>query len=100
GLVARALRESALFVLGALGLILLVALISFDPADPSFSTTGEPGPVANWVGPLGANLAGLLVMLFGRPAYLFPIMIVLAGWVIYRPASDAAAQSRASLSFR
>ena len=48
GLVARALRESALFVLGALGLILLVALISFDPADASFSTTGEPGPVANW----------------------------------------------------
>ena len=100
GLVARALRESALFVLGALGLILLVALISFDPADASFSTTGEPGPVANWVGPLGANLAGLLVMLFGRPAYLFPIMIGLAGWVIYRPSSDDAAQSRTSLSFR
>ncbi len=100
GLVARALRESALFVLGALGLILLVALISFDPADPSFSTTGEPGPVSNWVGPLGANLAGLLVMLFGRPAYLFPIMIALTGWVLYRPATDAAAQSRASLYFR
>ncbi|MES1195707.1 MAG: DNA translocase FtsK 4TM domain-containing protein [Steroidobacter sp.] len=100
GLVARALRESALFVLGAVGLILLVALISFDPADPSFSTTGEPGPVSNWIGPLGANLAGLLVMLFGRPAYLFPIMIVLAGWMIYRPGSDEAAQSRASLSFR
>lgn len=100
GLVARALRESALFILGALGLIVLVALVSFDPADPSFSTTGEPGPVSNWIGPLGANLSGLLVMLFGRPAYLFPVMIVLSGWMIYRPSSDEAAQSRASLSFR
>ena len=100
GLVARALREGALFIFGALGLIVLVALVSFDPADSSFSTTGEPGPVSNWIGPLGANLAGLLVMLFGRPAYLFPIMIVLAGWVIYRPGSNEAAQSRASLSFR
>ncbi|MES1189615.1 MAG: DNA translocase FtsK 4TM domain-containing protein [Steroidobacter sp.] len=99
-LVARALRESALFVMGALGLILLVALLSFDPADPSFSTTGEPGPVANWIGPLGAHVAGLLVMLFGRPAYLFPVMIALTGWVLYRPAGDETSQSRTSLLFR
>ncbi|MFT3807362.1 DNA translocase FtsK [Arenimonas sp.] len=101
GLVARALRESALFVLGALALILFVALLSFDNADPSFWTTGEPGPVVNWIGPVGANLAGLLMWLFGRPAFLFPVMLGLAGWLVYRGvANDSEAQSRATLAFR
>ncbi|MGE0113878.1 MAG: DNA translocase FtsK [Steroidobacteraceae bacterium] len=99
GLVSRALRESALFVLGALALILLVALTSFDAADPSFSTTGEPGPVANWIGPVGAHIAGFLMWLFGRPAFLFPVMLGLAGWMLFR-AEVSARQSRASWAFR
>jgi len=99
-LVSRALREGALFVFGALALIVLVALVSFNPADASFSTTGEPGPVANWIGPVGAHLAGFLILLFGRPAYLFPIMLGLTGWLIYQPNVEQPAQSRASVAFR
>jgi DNA segregation ATPase FtsK/SpoIIIE, S-DNA-T family len=99
-LVSRALRESALFVLGALALILLVALLSFDNADPSLWTTGEPGPVSNWIGPVGANLAGLLMGLFGRPSYLFPIMLAFAGWLLYRGDASPDMQSRGSLAFR
>src|SRR5215510_4084083 len=83
GVVVRSLREGALWVFGALALILLVALLSYDRNDPSFQTTGEVGPVNNLIGPIGAQVAGLLVMLFGRPAYLFPIMIGLAGWVLF-----------------
>ena len=41
--VARGLRESALWVFGALALILFVALVSYDRADPAFSSTGQPG---------------------------------------------------------
>ncbi len=99
GLVSRALRESALFVLGALALILLVALLSFDSADPSFWTTGEPGPVSNWIGPVGANIAGFLMWLFGRPSFLFPVMLALLGWILFRGATPSS-QSRASLMFR
>ena len=83
GVVVRSLREGALWVFGALALILLVALLTYDRNDPSFQTTGEAGPVNNLIGPIGAQIAGLLVMLFGRPAYLFPIMIGLAGWVLF-----------------
>ena len=77
--VVRSLREGALWVFGALALIVLAALISYDRNDPSFATTGEPGPVSNLIGPLGAHLSGLLVLLFGAPSFLFPIMIALAG---------------------
>ena len=44
-IVARGLRESALWVFGALALILFVALASYDRADPAFSSTGQEGPV-------------------------------------------------------
>jgi DNA segregation ATPase FtsK/SpoIIIE, S-DNA-T family len=98
-LVSRALRESALFVLGALALILLVALASFDAADPSFYTTGEPGPVANWIGPVGASISGFLMGLFGRPAYLFPVMLALTGWLVFQ-GERGDVQNRASLAFR
>src|SRR5262245_58273236 len=98
--VIRSLREGALWVFGALALIVLAALLTYDRHDPSFATTGEPGPIANVIGPLGAHLAGLLVLLFGAPAFLFPVMIGFAGWLLYRDRSKDDAQSRATLAFR
>ncbi|HEY0942481.1 MAG TPA: DNA translocase FtsK 4TM domain-containing protein [Steroidobacter sp.] len=98
--VVRSLREGALWVFGALALIVLAALLTYDRHDPSFATTGEPGPISNVIGPLGAHLAGLLVLLFGAPAFLFPVMIGFAGWLLYRDRSKDDAQSRATLAFR
>src|SRR5690606_31396794 len=48
----------------------------------------------------GAHLAGLLILLFGAPAFLFPVMIALAGWLLYQDRRRAGAQSRAELAFR
>jgi S-DNA-T family DNA segregation ATPase FtsK/SpoIIIE len=98
--VIRSLREGALWVFGALALILFAALAAYDRNDPSFATTGEPGPIANVVGPLGAHVAGLLILLFGAPAFLFPIMIGFAGWLLYQDRSRSEAPSRATLAFR
>jgi S-DNA-T family DNA segregation ATPase FtsK/SpoIIIE len=98
--VVRSLREGALWVFGALALIVLAALLSYDRNDPSFATTGEPGPISNVIGPFGAHLSGLLVLLFGGPSFLFPVMIGFAGWLLYREARDEDAQSRATLAFR
>ena len=80
--VARALREGAVIVAGALALMLLVALSSYDPLDPGFSFTGVAGAEVgagthNLIGRQGAWLADALFFLFGWPAYLFPA--VLAG---------------------
>ena len=62
-----------------LALILFAALISYDPGDPAFSSTGQPGPITNLIGPFGAWLSDLFFLLFGAPAFLFPIMIGFAG---------------------
>ncbi|MFZ8887050.1 MAG: DNA translocase FtsK [Steroidobacteraceae bacterium] len=71
----RGLREAAAVVVGALALVLLLALASYDPADPSFSYTGEPGQASNLIGQGGALVADILFMLFGLPAFLLPLAL-------------------------
>jgi len=73
-----------LWVLGAIALILLIALITYRARDPGFADTGEPGPVGNWIGPIGAWASGFFFLLFGRPAYLFPWMLAYAGWLVHK----------------
>ena len=80
----RALREGALYVFGALALILWFALFTYDPADPSFSHATTDAEVRNGIGRFGAMVADLLFNLFGRPAYLFTIMVFYLGWMLYR----------------
>ncbi len=98
--VVRALRESALWVFGALALILFVALATYDQSDPGFSSSGEVQSVHNWVGPVGAWLADVFLFLFGRPAFLFPVMLAITGWVLYRAVKMPELNSRATLAFR
>jgi len=98
--VARSLREGTLWVLGALALLLLLALLTYHPHDPGFSDTGEPGPVGNWIGPVGAWLAGFFLFLFGRPAYLFPVMLAYAGWLVHKEQALPDARSRINTLLR
>ncbi len=82
--VHRALREGALYVFGALALILWYALFTYDPADPGFSHATTDTTVRNGVGRVGAYVADILFSLFGRPSYLFTVMVVYLGWMLYR----------------
>ncbi len=82
--VARGLRESAIIAIGVLALVLFVALASYSPDDPGFSFTGNSSVVHNRIGPVGAWLADVLFFLFGRPAFLFPVMLGAACWMLFR----------------
>ncbi|HVW69656.1 MAG TPA: DNA translocase FtsK 4TM domain-containing protein [Steroidobacteraceae bacterium] len=83
--VARGLRESAIIAVGVVALVLFVALVTFSPDDRSFSSiTGNSSVVHNRIGPIGAWLADVLFFVFGRPAYLFPIMLGVACWMLLR----------------
>ena len=80
--VVSTLREGALWVFGSLALILWYALFTYDSADPGFSQASATGAVNNGVGRFGALMADLLFNFFGRPAYLFTIMVFYFGWII------------------
>jgi len=98
--VTRSLREGTLWVLSALALILWLSLFSYHAHDPGFSDTGEPGPVGNWIGPVGAWLSGFFLFMFGRPAYLFPVMLAYAGWLVHKDQSLPEVRSRANSLLR
>jgi len=97
---ARALREALFWLLAALALVLLIALASFDPADRSFSYTGEPGQVGNLIGPLGAWLSSALFMLFGWPAFLFPVAIAFSAWTGLKRSPGESGQGRSTIALR
>ena len=96
----RALKESALWVFGALALLLLLALLSYDASDPGFTDTGGVGPVSNLIGSLGAWVADLLYFLFGRPAYLFPVLVGYTGYLLFHENEEREVVSSATMALR
>ncbi len=82
--VTRGLREASLFLLVAIAIYLLCALVSYSPNDPGWSFSGVGGAVRNFGGVAGAWLADVFLSLFGYMAFLFPVMIAYSGLLAYR----------------
>jgi S-DNA-T family DNA segregation ATPase FtsK/SpoIIIE len=98
--VHRALREGALYVFGALAVILWFALFTYDPADPGFSQATAGAEIQNGVGRVGALVADLLFNFFGLPAYLFTVMVFYLGWMLYREQKTQQALTRMDFALR
>ncbi|MEI9937712.1 MAG: DNA translocase FtsK 4TM domain-containing protein [Pseudomonadota bacterium] len=62
---------------GAAFLFLALATARVDPLDPSVHG-------ANWVGPVGGNVAAMLIQGFGLVAWLLPLEIALCGAPLFR----------------
>ncbi len=89
-----------MWIFTALALILFAALATYEPRDPGFSFTGADGRVTNAIGPVGAYLSDLFFLLFGRPAYLFPLMLAYAGWLVFRARGETPPMSRRDVGLR
>ena len=62
---------------GAAFLVLALATARVDPLDPAVHG-------ANWVGPVGGNVASILIQGFGLVAWLLPLEIALCGAPLFR----------------
>ncbi|MBG4202354.1 DNA translocase FtsK [Pseudomonas aeruginosa] len=78
------LKEGVLIALGALCLYLWMALLTYDPADPSWSHSSQVDQVQNAAGRLGAVSADILFMTLGYFAYLFPLLLGIKTWQVFR----------------
>jgi len=69
----------------AVALMLLIALATYNPQDPApFFKAGASGPARNFIGPVGAFFAELLIpQLFGMAAVLLPVVLGVAGWKLF-----------------
>ncbi len=86
--ISRGLREAALFILLAISLFILTALITHDIQDPGWSYTGPSTSINNLAGVMGAWFSDVLYLLFGYLSFLFPLMIAYSGWLVLRGRTD------------
>jgi len=94
-------RTKLALVAGAvLWLLVLLALVTHDPGDAAYSTSGSGAQLHNKAGQLGAWVSDLLLFLFGYSAWWLPVVGVrwwlsaLAQWLRSEPAP---AQEHAAL---
>jgi len=80
-------RELVGLVAGTAGLLLGLALATYDPRDPSLlhQTVRPAGGIHNWIGPVGAEIAALGFGLLGLTAFLVPALLLVAAWRRLRP---------------
>src|SRR5207253_1298173 len=77
----RLVRRSGGFLAGAaitlLSAFTLLSLLSYHQSDPSLNTSAG-GPIANWMGGLGAWLSDILLTFAGPPVGLFlPLLLII-----------------------
>jgi S-DNA-T family DNA segregation ATPase FtsK/SpoIIIE len=78
------LKEGALIALGALCVYLWMALLTYDPGDPGWTHTSNVDQVRNAAGRAGAWFADVLFMALGYFAYLFPLLLGVKAWQVFR----------------
>jgi S-DNA-T family DNA segregation ATPase FtsK/SpoIIIE len=80
---SRALNVFLGAVLTLASILLLLALATYHPSDPSMNTATGPEPgnaIHNWIGLLGSYLSDVLLQAFGMTAFLAPLWIGGLGW--------------------
>jgi S-DNA-T family DNA segregation ATPase FtsK/SpoIIIE len=66
-------------VLMVLAVLLLAAVLSFDPSDLATHRNPPNRPEHNWIGPLGARMAEGAFFLFGITGYTLPVLLAFVG---------------------
>ena len=75
--------EAVLIAITLMAAYLLLALLTYHPADPGWSQTSWQGEVKNLAGSAGAWLADITMFTFGAFSYLVPPLTVLLGWSLF-----------------
>jgi DNA segregation ATPase FtsK/SpoIIIE, S-DNA-T family len=93
----RRLNELIGLMLLVVSGLLLLALISYRPTDPSLNTVGgfaAGRPAHNWTGVIGAMISDLLLQAEGLGAFCFPLLLGALGftWLRSRPAGSPKAK--------
>ena len=69
-------NEVVALILFAVGLLILLGLLSYSATDPCFSVSSAGDEIKNTIGIIGSYLSDALLKLFGITAYLFPIFLI------------------------
>ena len=82
----KLLNEIIALLIFGLGVVFLLALISYNSHDPSWNASGPHLTTQNWIGPVGALLADTLYQALGYAAILVPFaLFAIAWWRLINP---------------
>jgi S-DNA-T family DNA segregation ATPase FtsK/SpoIIIE len=74
-------------VLALVSVLLILALATYHPSDPSLNTAAEAAAPHNWIGLFGAWLSDALLQWLGLAAFLLPLWLGGLGWTWMRSRS-------------
>ena len=80
-------REALAWLFWGLLILLALALVSFDPLDPSFNRATAVAP-NNWIGSFGAIVADLCYQLFGYAAWALLTLAAVAAYALFSKRFD------------
>src|ERR1700689_4699611 len=94
----RRLNELIGFLVFVFAVLLVLALLSYSPLDPSLNTAATPlagKPAHNWIGVVGAMVADLALQAFGIAAFLLPALLAMYSlhWFRSRPITSPYAKT-------
>ena len=97
----RRLNELIGFLVLVFAILLVLALISYSPLDPSLNTAATPAagtPAHNWIGVVGAIVSDLALQIFGVSIFLIPVFLAIYSlrWFRSRPISSPIAKTAGS----
>jgi S-DNA-T family DNA segregation ATPase FtsK/SpoIIIE len=78
------LRELSFWLLAAIGLGMIGALATYNPADPAWTHTASVTQYHNLGGAVGAWFADVTLYFLGYGAYLLPLGLVFCGWRLFK----------------
>ena len=99
----RRLNELIGFLVFVFAVLLVLALVSYSPLDPSLNTASNPPagrPAHNWIGVFGAMVSDLALQLFGVAVFLIPVFLLLYAlrWFRSRPISSPYAKTLGAIA--
>ena len=100
----RRLNELIGFLLLVFAALLVLALVSYSPLDPSLNTAAAPPagrPTHNWIGMFGAIASDLSLQLLGVAAFLVPVYLVgyAVRWFRSRPINSPYVKTLGAVAF-
>lgn len=98
--ISQRLREVGMLLSFAIAGYVLVALISYDAQDASWSHSGTSSQILNFGGIAGAWIADLLFYLFGFFSLLLPTMMIYNGIILVRTRNLSAEDRNQMLMIR
>ena len=81
------LKQTSIFILSGITAVVLLALLTYHPADPGLFHHDSNAVIQNKAGSAGAYLADVLFGFLGYIAYLIPVIFIVSAFLLFRSGS-------------